>query len=65
MSLFVCENCQTIENTALSSYWFKEKKLCSGCDPEFGKWHDRFPREKFNPKKWKYYDGRFVERITG
>ena len=69
MSLFICENCGCIENTALGFYWarnrvkFKDeslngKALCSECMPlEFsdgskageGKWHNRFPKEKYNP----------------
>ena len=36
MSLFICEKCKCIENTALCGYWWKENKpaLCSECDPE-------------------------------
>ena len=67
MSLFVCENpeCQVIENTALCAYWWSEKKLCSGCDPKFAKWHDRFPQEKYSPELWRYIEGtHYVERIT-
>lgn len=64
MSLFVCSKCQSIENTALSGYHWredKEKPLCSGCDPQFKKgWHGRFSQEKFDPKKWEYYDGNFI-----
>lgn len=44
MPCFVCENCECIENTALSSYWatnardmwlveFSGKILCSECAP--------------------------------
>jgi len=65
MSLFVCSQCQCIENTALSGYWWREDKkkpLCSGCDSQFKKWHGRFPKEKFDPKKWEYYDGRFIQK---
>ena len=59
MPLFVCENCKNIENTALSSYWYKRgKKLCSKCDT--GEWHERFPEEKFNKYKHKIVNG-FVE----
>lgn len=46
MSLFVCECCGTIENTALGFYWARKrckfqdeskngKALCSACIPEF------------------------------
>lgn len=51
MSLFRCEQCGTIENTATSRYWFRNhagesgKALCSECDPKIGKWHGIFPRE--------------------
>ena len=52
MSLYHCEVCGCIENTATSNYWQtcgkgKEHlpKLCSECDPEIGKWHGRFPKE--------------------
>ncbi len=62
MSLFVCSKCQSIENTALCSYWMSEEKLCSACDPEIKKWHDKFEREKFDDKKWEYYDHRFIRR---
>lgn len=63
MPLFVCSKCQTIENTALCGYWWRGKKkpLCSLCDKEFKKWHNRFPREKFNPKKWKIDCGDFIK----
>lgn len=58
MPLFLCDNCGVIENTALSSYWWKDQSaevggraLCSECTPataggeKFGKWHGKFPRE--------------------
>lgn len=61
MSLFVCSECKIIENTALCGYWWEDNKLCSQCDPKIGKWHKRFPREKFNPKKHKVVNG-FVIR---
>ena len=38
MSLFVCEKCGNIENTATSFYWTRkdgEPALCSVCDPKF------------------------------
>ena len=51
MSLFICDDCHTIENTALSWYWMRGDgpALCSSCqDAETGerpgKWHDRFDR---------------------
>jgi len=79
MSLFICENCGVIENTALGHFWAKDavkfkdsnmngKALCSECAPceyedgsksKYGKWHGKFPREKFNPEKHDKAD--FVE----
>ena len=52
MSLFICEKCKCIENTALCGYWYKGNKpaLCSECDPEFGKWHNCFPKRKATKK---------------
>lgn len=61
MPLFICENCNAIENTALGDYWSKHIKLCSECAR--GKWHNRFPKEKFNKKKWRIVDG-FVKSIN-
>ena len=61
MPLFICQKCKTIENTALGDYWTKAKKLCSECSR--GKWHNRFPKEKFDPKKWRVKGG-FVEEIN-
>lgn len=51
MPIFVCDNCNHLENTALSRYWYREKgtpALCSQCDPEIGRWHGRFPRKVWN-----------------
>jgi len=42
MSLYQCEECGAVENTALGAYWFRDKKLCSECDT--GKWHNSFPK---------------------
>jgi primosomal protein N' len=57
MGLFRCEKCNVIENTALCNFWinydnFTKKRsiLCSQCDPKINKWHNRFPREQYNPK---------------
>lgn len=50
MSLFVCEECGHVENTALSHYWLRgqyghdSRALCSGCDPSMDA-HTRFPLE--------------------
>lgn len=55
MPLFVCNNpdCDAIENTASSFFWStlsqppeERNPQCSACDPDIGKWHDRFPRQK-------------------
>lgn len=69
MSLFVCDSCDCVENTALAGYrgyhgrnipltaeevdghpeWADlgdGKARCSGCNPELGRWHDRFPKLK-------------------
>src|SRR4029077_7729488 len=48
MSVFKCEKCSCVENTAVSNYWTREKgspALCSECDPKIGKWHGRFPKQ--------------------
>ena len=42
MSLFECERCHCVENTATGSYWGQEKKLCSECAT--GEWHGVFPK---------------------
>lgn len=49
MPLFECSKCHTVENTALSSFWWRamaqnKPALCSECDPEIGGWHGRFER---------------------
>jgi hypothetical protein len=55
MSLFVCDKCGVVENTALSRYWlrdrFGDELLCSQCDPEIGKWHGLLPREQWDGKR--------------
>jgi len=52
MPLFICEKCECIENTALCGYWWrgKGKALCSECDPKIGKWHNIFPKRKWDKK---------------
>lgn len=46
MSLYICEKCGSIENTALGGYWKnlrdREPAMCSECN--FGKWHGKFPK---------------------
>ena len=54
MSLFQCEKCGCLENTALCGYWFRKgKALCSKCDPNIGKWHGAFKRRKPTKKEMK------------
>lgn len=52
MPLFICDKCHTLENTALSGYWWKGEgpALCSACDPQFDGGHKRFPREPWDGK---------------
>lgn len=49
MSLFICEDCGNVENTATSRYWFRSQSggaaLCARCDSEF----PRTPREEIIP----------------
>lgn len=56
MSLFVCDECGVIENTALSRFWMHYgllggRALCSLCDPEIGKWHGHFDRRPYEPER--------------
>jgi hypothetical protein len=47
MSIFRCDRCGCVENTATSEYWTREDKtlaLCSQCDPATKKWHGKFDR---------------------
>ena len=50
MSLFKCSKCGCTENTALCRYNYRgdEEPLCSECDPKIGKWHNCFPKKKWN-----------------
>jgi len=60
MPLFKCKKCGTIENTALSlCSWINLRgdMLCSECCPQQKKWHNKFPKKKFNKKKYKIVDG--------
>ena len=67
MSLFACERCNCVENTALTggSIGFdrdgnKTSRLCSRCHD--GRWHDEFPRERADNGNWR--QGEFgLERI--
>lgn len=49
MPLYRCDQCNCVENTALTHYWSRNRRtdtraLCSACDPEINHWHGRFPR---------------------
>ena len=67
MSLYVCDNCGIVDNTALTNFWkdWLEAKrvggsgefraLCSACDPTSetrGRWHGKFPAR--NMAEWGY-----------
>ena len=51
MSLFVCEECGVIENTAKGVFWTRlgrddKRARCSQC--AFGEWHGVFPRQIYD-----------------
>lgn len=53
MSLFVCDGCGCVENTALGKYWTRKidgdgRALCSECDQ--GQWHGRFTKKPWDGK---------------
>ena len=47
MSVYICEKCGAIENTALGGYWQNHLNyqipMCSECNT--GKWHGQFEKE--------------------
>lgn len=49
MPLYECFECGSVDNTALTNFWDAHMNnkpiLCSACDPDIGKWHDKFARE--------------------
>lgn len=53
MSLFICEDCGHVENTATSYYWMRNNNdhggrvLCSDCDPQCQP-HNLFEREPWD-----------------
>ena len=57
MSLFVCEICHGIDNTALApGYWQSKQQgmgtgrvLCTEC--ETGRWHGRFPKRTYDERR--------------
>lgn len=64
MPLFVCDECGSVENTALArgenGYWAsirpdrrdqKPPALCTACDPNTGKWHGKFEREQWDGER--------------
>lgn len=68
MSLFVCEECECVENTALSRFWTRrlheelhDRALCSECDPATN-WHGRFPRHRYDPTtdRVQFKDGEWI-----
>jgi len=59
MSLYACEKCNAIENTALGQYWMEEpgERICSECAT--GTWHGEFLKR--DAKEAGYYtDGNFL-----
>lgn len=53
MSVFICEKCFHVENSATSNFWDKflsgeHPLLCCQC--EFGKHHGKFPRKLITKK---------------
>lgn len=69
MSLFVCDECETVENTATSRYWLRNvdgdgRALCSACDPEIGRWHGMFPRRRYDPARDTGLRNRDVANLT-
>jgi hypothetical protein len=66
MSLFRCEKCGAVENTALCLFWMRGDgpALCSECDPELGQWHGIFPKEDANEAGYveRQNDFPFIER---
>lgn len=50
MSLFACEECGIVENTALCGWTPAEdgtgrRLVCSQCNPDMGRWHGIFLRQ--------------------
>ena len=64
MSLFVCDECRCVENTATSKFWLRDggPALCSECDPQMGRWHGLFDRREYDPEadKVAWVDGDWV-----
>ena len=47
MSLFQCEKCGCVENTALCNFNIRgdSSALCSECDPRIKRWHGLFKKK--------------------
>ena len=62
MSLFACDRCGAVENTALGEYYGRRMRgldpLCSECAT--GEWHGRFPKRQYVPGD--HYPGGIVNR---
>lgn len=58
MSLYQCQKCGAVENTALGEYWGREIKLCSECGR--GKWHGKFPKRDAVADGYFYDAGGFI-----
>lgn len=66
MSLFACEECGVVENTALCG-WVEgpsgRRLICSQCNPTIGRWHGRWPREDAVRAGYTPIEGsRYIER---
>ena len=72
MSLFKCEECGCVENTATSRYWFRNhdgaigRALCSECDPNIGRWHRVFPKRDADAEGYRLIPGseHFIEWVA-
>lgn len=66
MPLFECAECHSVDNTALTNFWFSTQMennpaLCSACDPEIGEWHGKFPRITLDEYRILHPDAKPVE----
>lgn len=71
MPLFVCMNCNAVENTALANYWADEMEAheagtpfvpkCSECWT--GQWHGRFAKRDFADTDYTR-NGKFLTQPT-
>lgn len=50
MPLFACSKCETVENTALGSFWGQSPRLCSECAT--GVWHGIFSKKNAFDGSW-------------